>query len=107
MLRPIDTTMSIARAAEINKANADPQANQAQVGQFAAEFKREMAQQQQQVNNTSGAEKGSIDKDGKNSSGEKEKKKNKKEDEKGTPTINSKTGQQFFKSEKVNFEARI
>lgn len=77
-IRPIDAQIMVQRVPEAARFNTNnPSAIQAQVGQFAQEFKKELDIKEKQVNSTNEAEQRQVDKDGKGSGSKGEKQNNK------------------------------
>ena len=105
-IRPIDVQIMVHRASEVSRHNTDPQAAKAQASQFAQEFKKEVQNQSQQVNNPNSAEKAEVDKDGRGNadhSGKRDSKKNKDQDK----DLKDANGKPLFKNEQGRFSAKI
>ncbi|MCL2852761.1 MAG: hypothetical protein FWE20_06985 [Defluviitaleaceae bacterium] len=106
-IRPIDVQIVVHRAAEVSRHNADSQqAGQAQANQFAQEFKKEVQNQGQQVNNPNSAEKAEVDKDGRGGAANSNKR-DKQKDPKDSDKDSKDSGKPLFKNEQGRFSAKI
>ena len=108
-IRPIDVQIMVHKASEVSRLNNNnPQTNQAQASQFAQDFKKEVENSGQQVNNPNSAEKAEVDKDGRQgaeySNKRDSKKKDSKDSDKDTKDGN---GKPLFKNEQGRFSAKI
>ena len=103
-IRPIDAQMMVHRTSETPRmTNADPQTASASANQFAQDFKREVLNQGQQVNNTNNAEKGDVDKDGRGGAAYSDNRGNKQGQDKDAKDKDSKP---MFKNEHGRFSAK-
>ena len=107
-IRPIDVQIMVHRASEVGRLNNnDPQAAKAQAGQFAQEFKKEVQNIGQQVNNPNSAEKAEVDKDGRQGAAYSDKRDSKKGSQDSEKESKDANGKPLFKSEQGRFSAKI
>jgi len=91
------------KASEVAKHNkGDAQAQQAQAGHFAQDFKKEVENLSQQVISANKAEDAKVDKDGRNNSNPKQGKKDGKDKDKDEQD----TKKPMFKNEQGRFSAK-
>ena len=107
-IRPIDVQIMVHKASEVARLNNNnPQTNQAQASQFAQDFKKEVENLGQQVNNPNGAEKAEVDKDGRQGSAYSKKRDSKKDSKDSDKDTKDSDGKPLFKSEQGRFSAKI
>ena len=105
-IRPIDVQLMVHRTNETPRLNnSDPQTASANANQFAQEFKKEVQNQTQQVNDPNSAEKGEVDKDGRRGSAYSDKKDQKKDKDSGKDSKDG-NGKPMFKNEQGRFSAK-